>query len=666
MFATTLDGPITVVPHRAKANTFRRPSILFRPHNPANIRDVGGAAGYRPRVRSAYSVRVYRHSCRSSTANVGRGSEDLKSEVPMDQIDHPPASIDRAARAGGGQRPGIGALADLAARPWVAIGILCAVTAVLFAPYVLHGPPMTHSSFYNTVWASAFGQAMAEQGTLYPRWLGAMWNGAGAQDFFFYAPLPFWLSSLPVMVFAATPAEGIVFAGALCRLLSGIGMLHLGRALGMSPRAGLAAAVILMLMPYHVIDWTMRGALGEVVAMAALPWGLAMMIDALQRGRGLVPLALLTAWIVLAHLPSFLIFLCSAIAVVMLCCRHLSLKRIAFTAAAGALGVLLASVYWLPALWLLDTVSVEQMQVYHWSNNVLALPGEDLDGLHGRVSGTVWLMTIGAAVLLMLTTPRRTPATIFALCLGILTLVMMSSLSRPLWEYTPLAMIQFPWRFMLVFEIAVALVVAIAMARPAASWTLRTVLRRACVALMVVGLLYAGTWPGEKTPRERDVTWVAHGVGPVEWLGAPRSEGALMTDALFTRLQDTTLLSGTGTFTVRLVTGQQIVFDAACPVACDLEVFRQYWSFWRLTDGEGREVTLRPAPPDGFPFITARLPAGTDRYRLVLETPGVVPVGWAITGAAAIALLWWGALSWRETSSGASISRRSLRRMARG
>ena len=50
-------GPITAVPHRMKANTFTRSSILFRPHE-----HFGGAAGYRPRVRSGYSVRVYHYS----------------------------------------------------------------------------------------------------------------------------------------------------------------------------------------------------------------------------------------------------------------------------------------------------------------------------------------------------------------------------------------------------------------------------------------------------------------------------------------------------------------------------------------------------------------------------------------------------------------------------
>ena len=60
-FATSLIGSITATPHRAKANIFRRPSILFRPLSP-QMMDFGGVAGYRPRVRSAYYMRVYYHS----------------------------------------------------------------------------------------------------------------------------------------------------------------------------------------------------------------------------------------------------------------------------------------------------------------------------------------------------------------------------------------------------------------------------------------------------------------------------------------------------------------------------------------------------------------------------------------------------------------------------
>ena len=61
-FATSYIEPITVVSHRAKAYPFRRPSILFQPHLSSNEGGIGGAAGYRPRVRSVYYERVYDHS----------------------------------------------------------------------------------------------------------------------------------------------------------------------------------------------------------------------------------------------------------------------------------------------------------------------------------------------------------------------------------------------------------------------------------------------------------------------------------------------------------------------------------------------------------------------------------------------------------------------------
>ena len=72
-FATSLSGSITATPHRAKANIFRRPSILFRPHTNRQMNDIfGGVAGYRPRVRSAYYMRVYYHSSRRNTLYIGR------------------------------------------------------------------------------------------------------------------------------------------------------------------------------------------------------------------------------------------------------------------------------------------------------------------------------------------------------------------------------------------------------------------------------------------------------------------------------------------------------------------------------------------------------------------------------------------------------------------
>jgi len=63
-FAIVLFAPITVASRRDKAFSFTRSSILFRPHITALV-NIGGAARYRPEVRSAYYERVYVHSSKS-------------------------------------------------------------------------------------------------------------------------------------------------------------------------------------------------------------------------------------------------------------------------------------------------------------------------------------------------------------------------------------------------------------------------------------------------------------------------------------------------------------------------------------------------------------------------------------------------------------------------
>ena len=79
-FAIVLFSPVTVADSRDKANPFRRSSILFRPHDP-QTKDVGGAAGYRPRVRSAYYERVYVHSPRRNTLEVSEPGRSFNAKA---------------------------------------------------------------------------------------------------------------------------------------------------------------------------------------------------------------------------------------------------------------------------------------------------------------------------------------------------------------------------------------------------------------------------------------------------------------------------------------------------------------------------------------------------------------------------------------------------------
>ena len=69
-FATVRFAPITVVAHRDKATSLDVRRSYFGPVIP-NDRMIGGAAGYRPRVRTAYYMRVYVHSPRQAPNRIG-------------------------------------------------------------------------------------------------------------------------------------------------------------------------------------------------------------------------------------------------------------------------------------------------------------------------------------------------------------------------------------------------------------------------------------------------------------------------------------------------------------------------------------------------------------------------------------------------------------------
>ena len=76
----------------------------------------------------------------------------------------------------------------------VMMGIL-AVAAIACAPMLRQGAPMGHNIGYNLTWLTHFSNQVA-QGDIYPRWLMNMNRGAGSPDFYFYGPLPFYVTSM--------------------------------------------------------------------------------------------------------------------------------------------------------------------------------------------------------------------------------------------------------------------------------------------------------------------------------------------------------------------------------------------------------------------------------------------------------------------------------------
>jgi len=258
-----------------------------------------------------------------------------------------------------------------AALDWL---VISGAAVLLMLPSVLGGLPIGHSQHFNLIWHSGFMAEMAD-GVLYPRWIGSLWAGAGGADFFFYAPLPFWLAG----VIGLGPCSGctgdtvLVVTGVVLLALSGISFRVLARRYaGRLP--ALIGAVIYMALPYHLgVDWNDRQALGEFAAIAILPAHLASVLACLEgRERG-GRLAVLSAFLAFAHLPSGVIVAVGYIPVVLVLHRPFRLRPLGRVLLAGLAGLGLAGMYWYPAVQLLDSVnnSFTTLEFFDWRNWML-------------------------------------------------------------------------------------------------------------------------------------------------------------------------------------------------------------------------------------------------------------------------------------------------------
>lgn len=550
-------------------------------------------------------------------------------------------------------RPPIGGAAALICD----IALIAAAAVILMLPWLIWGAPNGHSYSLNVVWVAEFTEQMAA-GDPYPRWLDGIWAGAGGADFFFYAPLPFWLTGLlRLVICAACEADRLlVLSGVVWMTISGVGLRSLaGEFTGRWP--AMAGAVVYMALPYHLgADWADRQALGEFASAAILPWHLAAFLACIQgvRASG-VRLAVLTALVLLSHLPSALILATAYLVLFFRVARPLRWEPVIRLGVAAISGTGLAALYWYPALSLLDSVNYAFMNqgMYHWSAGLLTISSLRHNGVFFfGLWPPLLALSVVSAVAVVAFVPRcgTVPVWIVA-ALVALVWVMVTPLSLLIWQNTPFGVIQFPWRFLMVADVAFGLVAAFAVAALCAHDAGN--LRRGIAAgvLAVMALVVAAEHPalraerGRMPPPDLPLHLTA---GAVEWLPA-EVENAEALDNYYKAYElawpllnlPDVLAPGSGRFTAFSSSLRKRRFEAEVTTPTQVIIKQTYWRHWMLTDElTGDRITLRPS--SRFPLTIARLPAGSGRY--VLELPILVDE-WIGLVISAISLLiiaaWW-------------------------
>ena len=398
--------------------------------------------------------------------------------------------------------------------PWnVKVVFTLAGAALLgILPLLIKGNVAAHDlQFHISSWNEVAQQW--RHGIIWPRWAAMANYGFGEPRFIFYPPISWLLGGLlalwiPIRALTAAFSFIAFFA-------AGAGMFTLSRSY-LPPRYAVAAAVIYALNPYHLITvyWDFRVA--EMLASAVFPIAVLCAIECATNLRAAAGLAVAVAGVWLMNAPAGVMLMYTlTLLLIMLAVRARSANPVVRGAAGMILGIGLAAFYIVPA-------AVEQSWV-----NIVGIFGSGLmprenflfsvatDAPHTYFNflvsaiGLECVALFGFALVFAWKTWRshQSRALWFPAIagIGIFAAVMMFRFSSIFWSLPKMQFIQFPWRWMLVLNLALCFVGMLALSAARSKWiwatliicffgfTVRDVIRQATWGRRAVAEMYWST-----------------------------------------------------------------------------------------------------------------------------------------------------------------------------
>jgi hypothetical protein len=457
---------------------------------------------------------------------------------------------------------------------YVWVFLLC-VPAV--APLFQAGFLDSHDGLFHLYRLAAVDRAF-KAGIFYPRWFPDFAFGYGQPVLNYYGPLTYFI------------AQGIHMLGPgyilSMKLTLALGMV--GSALGMYLYAkeivgrypALVAAAVYAYFPYHLADTYLRGALAEAWAFVFMPLCLWAVHRILTKGRSLdvILLALSYAGLIVTHNLTALIFTPVLLGyMLLLWCLTRRARATLWALLSLGIAVGLCAFYWLPVLMETQYVGLAaNLGSAGYERHLAPFPDfvslspvfrylPDLGGGYNNPFyplGLTYAVVIvaSAAVLVWLLRTRGAKGSqqmkgelttavwhqALFLAVTLASIFMMLSCSLPLWRLTQpvLASLQYPWRFMSLASVGLAMLagfIFLPVERGAATFTRHPMLWHTLgVGLMLTLMIYGlvdlpasplpleedqvtvrRMWEEDLAARQIGATWTAEYV-PI-WVQADRS-----------------------------------------------------------------------------------------------------------------------------------------------
>ena len=349
------------------------------------------------------------------------------------------------------------------------IVFVVAVSLLTIVPAFVFGVPSNRDLSNHFRFALPFYDAIAA-GNFYPGWLAESNHGYGDPSFRFYPPALYYLLAL----FRFITGEWYVatlLTYSVVSVAAGLGVYFWARSALPSSQA-MWASILYSVAPYHLNQLYQATLLAEWAGAAVLPFVFAFLerVCAHGRRRDVAGFAGCYALLVLTHLPLTVI---GSLALLVYALVRIQagrrVKTLVQLAGATALGLCASAIYWVTMISELRWIGVNS--IYYDSSvdyryNFL-LSTFSPDNLNVWWMNILALMTLllGAPMILLLHRHARQirPQLKAIAALTAFAVFMAVPLSRPVWRLlSPLQETQFPWRWLVLFSLGVAILAAAA------------------------------------------------------------------------------------------------------------------------------------------------------------------------------------------------------------
>jgi len=498
-----------------------------------------------------------------------------------------------------------------------------------------------------------------------PRWSKNLGWGYGMPLFQFYAPLPYFLGEVFHLIgFNYLDSIKLVFG--LAGWLAFGGMFLLARRFWGKLGAWLSA-VVFVYAPYRAVDFYVRGALGELLAISMIPWALwaiTRLFDDKKEDRGKIGwAAIFIGLFTLSHTILDLIGLplLAIYAVVYGLITKADWKKYLSVGVSFGLGLGLASFFIVPGFLEKGFTGVDKLTMgySHYSHHFLYFRqflsgswgyGGSVDGINDGMSfhlGKVHLWLSLAAVVLAAgfyaikkKLDKRVGILVFSLLMAAGLAWLSTYHAKPVWDLIPMmAYIQFPWRLNSFLIVLISLVgggVMFYLGKLLNKRLSLIVLTGLCLMVAGVNLKYfkpkgyispVGLYSTDTTFIKEDMSQVIPDYIP-RWVKTKPEEIALT---------DFKILAGEAKIAVKESKTHRLELTVEADESFELQLNRFYFPGWQVYQ-DGKKVDFGYEDNNGV--IKLSLPAGVYNLSLIYKNTLIRTVA-DLVSAVSLALIVW-------------------------